>query len=373
MEMSKIVITDKRMEMARIGKELYIEKSSIYTPEMTDTIMATIQKQMPNATEEEKETMLYCSVYDYWIYGNNIGEEFFYRFYEKSHDEKKKYITFRNRFRYMDYLNDKKQSYILQDKYEAYKLLKSYYKRDVIRIEAEDDYDVFLDFIGKHSVFVVKPTDLGLSLGVHKECADDYPDKKALFKQILAEGVAFNEDYKYGNTSSVVLEEVLVQVEEMAKIHPYSANGVRLTTVRVGNDVHIWYPWFKIGVNGEFVTGGPRGSLLAGIDVKTGIVDTFGTTENGERFEYHPNTNIKVPGYVIPKWEELVDMMTEVAKSLPAFGYVGWDMVLTEKGWAIMEGNFAGEFLGQLMYDRGMKKEFEQLLGWKPEKEFWWE
>jgi len=46
-------------------------------------------------------------------------------------------------------------------------------------------------------------------------------------------------------------------------------------------------------------------------------------------------------------------------------------MVLTPNGWCVMEANPEGEFLGQLYHKRGMKKEFEKIIGWKPEKEFW--
>ena len=52
---------------------------------------------------------------------------------------------------------------------------------------------------------------------------------------------------------------------------------------------------------------------------------------------------------------------------------VGWDMVLTTNGWCIMEGNIYGDFMWQLFYDKGMRADFERLIGWKTNKQYWWE
>ena len=59
-------------------------------------------------------------------------------------------------------------------------------------------------------------------------------------------------------------------------------------------------------------------------------------------------------------------------EELSTYGYVGWDLVLTPQGWCVMEGNYSGEFIFQMINGRGYKKEFEELIGWKYEKEFWW-
>ena len=58
---------------------------------------------------------------------------------------------------------------------------------------------------------------------------------------------------------------------------------------------------------------------------------------------------------------------------MPTLGYVGWDFVLSKQGWCIMEGNYSGDFMWQMYRNRGMKKDFEDLIGWKLDKEFWWQ
>ena len=75
----------------------------------------------------------------------------------------------------------------------------------------------------------------------------------------------------------------------------------------------------------------------------------------------------------IPKWNELIELVDELMKKLPEYGYIGWDLVLTPKGWCVMEGNYSGEFTYQMINNRGYKKEFEELIGWKYEKQYWWQ
>ena len=48
-------------------------------------------------------------------------------------------------------------------------------------------------------------------------------------------------------------------------------------------------------------------------------------------------------------------------------------MAWTDKGWAVMEGNFRGAFMWQFFRQKGMKAEFEDMTGLRLNKEFWWE
>lgn len=371
--MEPIRITDNQEEMIAIGRELFQLKRDIYNEKMMATIIATINEHMPDATAEERERVFFRSIYNYWVYGSSIGEEFYLRFGELSHEEKRTYITYRERFQYIWQLNNRADAHMLNDKYEAYQLMKPYFLRDLIQIQGEEDYPEFLEFVTKHPVFVVKPADLGLGLGVHKADASKYEDKRILFEEILAEGRGYHDSFTWGKKTAVVLEELLIQAPEMAQFHPQSINSVRVTTVRVENEVHIFHPWFKIGSNGNFVTSAAFGTMDAGINPETGIVDTWGRTETCKSYEYHPQTGVKIPGFQIPRWNEAVELAKNLSRLLPTIGYTGWDLVLTEKGWCVMEGNFHGEFMWQLCYDRGMKRELEDVMRWKPEHQFWWQ
>ena len=137
--------------------------------------------------------------------------------------------------------------------------------------------------------------------------------------------------------------------------------------------MNFYQPWLKIGRGGNFLTSAVFGTLDAGIDPKTGIIDTPGMNETGEVYEKHPDNGIDIIGFKVPKWKELLALAKECALKLPQFGYIGWDFVLSKKGWCIMEANYSGDFMWQLYRGKGMKKEFEDLIGWKLDKEFWWQ
>lgn len=368
-----IKITDIHSEMEAIGKELFLAKPQIYTEKLQKDIYAVIDRVHPEASQEEKDGIFYRSVYDYWVYGVNINEELFYYFADKTHAEKSEYITVKNRFPYMHHINKKEDSYLLNDKYEAYKILKPYFKRDMVEISGDEDFETFCEFVDKHPTFVVKPSDLGLAIGIHKETLSPEDDRRAYFDELIAEGVKNNSDYRWSKKSSIILEELIEQVSPLSDVHPHSVNAVRCTTIRVNGETHIFHPWLKIGMDGEFATCGIRGSLLAGIDAETGIITTNGLGEFCQEYESHPMTGVKFKGFKIPKWQEMIAMAKEMAELFPTISYIGWDMVLVEDGWCVMEGNFAGEFMGQLTQGRGMKRELEALIGWKPDYDFWWQ
>ncbi len=372
--MMNIKITDVHSEMEAIGRELQVEKQHIYTEKLCKEIYSVIDRVIPDASQEEKNGVFYRSIYDYWVYGSNINEEFFYNFKNKTHEEKKEFLTVKNRFPYMHHINKKEDSYLLNDKYTAYKILKPYFKREVIEITGEEDFEKFAEYVKKHPTFVVKPADLGLAIGIHKETINEGDDVRVAFEKLLAEGMQNKSDYRWSKKSSIVLEELIPQASPLQDIHPYSVNAVRCTTIRVNGETHVFYPWLKIGMDGEFATCAVRGSVLAGIDPETGIVKTNGLGEYCQpETEVHPMTGVKIKGFQIPKWEEMIAMAKEMAELFPTIHYIGWDMVYTDDGWCVMEGNFAGEFMGQLTEGRGMKKELEQLIGWKPDYDFWWQ
>ncbi len=371
--MENIKITDIHSEMEEIGRELFQNKQHIYTEKLQNEIYAVIEKVYPAATPEEKEGIFYRSIYDYWVYGCNINEELFYHFAEKTHKEKCEYITVKNRFPYMHHINKKEDAHLLNDKYEAYQILKPYFKRDMIEISGEEDFEKFCDFVNLHPTYVVKPSDLGLAIGIHKETITESDDKRTVFDNLVKEGLKNNSDYRWSKKTSIILEELIEQASPLSDIHPHSVNAVRCTTIRTDNETIIFYPWLKIGMDGEFATCGIRGSLLAAIDSETGIITTNGLGEFCQEYETHPMTGIKFKGFKIPKWQEMIEMAKEMAELFPTIRYIGWDMVLTENGWCVMEGNFAGEFMGQLTHERGMKRELEEIIGWKPDYDFWWQ
>lgn len=368
--------TEDPQEMIALGHRIVSEYDDVYKPQLMANMRETVRHYMPDADEQAREDMLFRSIYDYWAYGNIVDEEFYLKFYEKTHEEKLEYMVNRPRLIYVNHQNSGgglDRINMLEDKYRLYQHLKPYYLRDVIVIRDDADYPEFESFVKKHEEFVVKPSDYSYGIGVHKASLKDFGgDIRAMFDSILAEG----HEIKRIHTSRdprMVLEELIDQDPSLAVLHPDSVNGIRATAVRgKDNKIHIYHPWIKVGVNGTFVASAALDGFDAEIDPETGVVITDGYQENGNVYKVHPDSGITIKGFQIPKWDELVELVDQLMAELPEYGYIGWDLVLTPRGWCVMEGNYSGEFTFQLINGRGFKKEFEELIGWKYDKDFWW-
>lgn len=370
--MDGVKITESIQEMIEIGRELIKNKPDTYRIEILEGMKKHIDRVMKDADANTKEQALCRAVYDFWVYGVNVPEEFYYGFRNKSHEEKTKYITFRTRLTYARHLNDYERAHRdLDDKYRSYELMKPYYLRDVVLVRDESSFADFERFVCAHNTFVVKPNSLGLAIGVRKDSLSNYESVRAFFIKTLEEVQYYKDHYRWGGEPGIVLEEVIEQDEKMAALHVESANAIRITTVYVNGEAHVWYPWIKMGVNGEFVTSGALSSINAAVDPETGVIITDACNEYLESFTEHPNTHVVFKGFQVPRWAELLSTVKELAEYFKGINYIGWDMVLTPKGWCVMEANPEGEFLSQLYYERGMKEEFEKLIGWHPEIEFW--
>lgn len=374
-------VTEDPAEIKEIAQRLLEDCTNrgkkFYTPLMLQKMREEMNHYAPDATKEEQEEMLYRAIYDYWVYGCTMEEEFYLDLWHKNDAEKREYMVRQVRNIYVRHQNfaagpDRVEK--LEDKYRAYQLLKPFYLRDVIEIRDMSDCDVFAEFVKKHSTFVVKPADFSFGIGVHKVSMEDFDnDIEAAMKSILSEGEAVHAKHP-SKVTKMVLEELIDQDESLARLHPESVNGIRATAVRCKDGkIRLFHPWIKVGISGTFVASAALDGFDAEIDPETGIVITDGVQETGSTFSVHPDSGIVIKGFQIPKWKEMLEFVDEIMAAMPDYGYVGWDLVLTPKGWCVMEGNYSGEFSFQFINHKGFRREFEELIGWEMETEYWWQ
>lgn len=304
----------------------------------------------------DKETLLCIKdmIYSKYVYGCTYAEYFMFKFMYKTHQERKKFICNKDRHMYLKYLNQNDFYNRFTDKYESYQLYKKYYKRDLIYIKSENDYDCFENFCLTRTQVVKKPVDSSLGKGI--ELLDvKGVDLKNLFQRIITENDKF------------ILEERIVQSKEMAKLHPSSVNTIRIVPfMKNDGTVIIHCPFLKIGQQGAFVDNGGAGGILAAIDANSGKVISDGIDEKMNVYKKHPNTKEKIKGFQIPDWDGVIKLATKLVKEIPEARYVGWDFAHTPKGWIVVEGNGKTMFVGQQMpLDVGIKQELEELIDWK--------
>ena len=362
----------------RTGREIVEAYPEIYNPWIIQNIKKQLElraKTRPDiAGGRSIEDIFAIATYDYWQYGIGTTEEFYHEQLGATDKHKREYLTYRGRFNYIDYLNKEEDLHLLRNKWHAYQLLKDAYRREILLLEDERDFPAFEAFCHRHPTFVVKPVGLGLSLGVRKVEVGD-TNLHTLFQQLFSEIEAENSHWNSGLDKGVLVEELIVQHEDMAILHPASVNSVRMTTINLGDgDIRMWYPVVRIGVGGNFLSSGAAGSIVAGINTATGITETTGSDEWGKTSVVHPDTHIPIKGIKIPRWRQLCEKAVKMAERLPTLRYIGWDFVYDkDKEWIVMEGNENAEILSQFVYHRGEREEFEQFIGYKPDKEYWWQ
>lgn len=249
---------------------------------------------------------------------------------------------------YADRMNRKENSLIFNDKEMTSKYFKKYFKRNVVKINGEEDFALFEDFCKKHNKFIVKPIDACLGRGVEIISLDNN----------IVE--VFNELIK-NRQKGFVVEELIVQSKEMAKFHPQSCNTVRIPTIRFDDRIEIIHPFFRVGRGNSVVDNAGAGGIIVAVDAETGIT-IAAADEKGKSYTTHPETGYELIGFQIPRWNEAVEFAKNLAQVVPTNRYTGWDVALTDNGWVMVEGNAKGQFVWQIATKVGFKEEIERIM-----------
>jgi hypothetical protein len=90
-------------------------------------------------------------------------------------------------------------------------------------------------------------------------------------------------------------------------------------------------------------------------------------SKDGEMHEFHPTSNAKIEGLLIPNYDKCIETVREAAKLVPELRYLGWDVYITEDGCGLIEANvFPGHDLyqlpGQLDNNQGVLPHFKKHI-----------
>lgn len=130
-------------------------------------------------------------------------------------------------------------------------------------------------------------------------------------------------------------------------IFPASTNSVRVMTFIdpatgepfVARAVHRFG-----GVHTVPTDNWSRGGLCAHVDLESGRLGPGVKHANrtGGRLEWqthHPDSGAAIEGTLIPHWREVCVGLISAVKALPFLAHIGWDVVVTDSGFCVLEGN----------------------------------
>ncbi|WP_457594124.1 sugar-transfer associated ATP-grasp domain-containing protein [Hydrogenimonas sp.] len=252
------------------------------------------------------------------------------------------------------HFNDSNFTPVLQNKY-LYHLFFKEHKLPIPNTIAYNIRNIF--FLGKERHIINNEVDfIELLYKMYKKCEDH----KVLFiKEIagawgkgahkislenlekgLVDTTLLYEDIV---SADFIFQEAIIQHETISKLYPLSINSIRIDTfVNQNGKAEILSALLRMGGNGNFVDNVTAGGLFVGIDLKSGKLDKYASVflKNGAKsYLKHPDTNTIFENYEIPFFEEAKELALKAAESLPALRLIGWDIIITQNGALLLEGN----------------------------------
>lgn len=131
------------------------------------------------------------------------------------------------------------------------------------------------------------------------------------------------------------------------KIYPGSTNTLRIMTLW---DVKTGAPFIAAVVHrfgtsrSALIDNWQQGSggVCSSVDMETSALGQAVTLSSDNKLVWHsshPDTGEPIEGVVIPDLSSCIEGLLKAASHLPFCPYIGWDVVLTEDGFSILEAN----------------------------------
>lgn len=259
---------------------------------------------------------------------------------------------------YMKYLSDykrlkakfinRKYSFLLNNKITFEKLFKDHIsipkslslitKGNIVPLESEvKDFNSLINYLNENTFAVMKPIVGGGGNGI------------LILKMIDGTLYANNKEIDLLNLISRLdeyfISEFIEQGKFAEKLYPATLNSMRIVTMIDPHTNKAFIPIAvqRIGTNKSAPSDNwTQGAISAEIDIATGVMKKGASYPiDGEIIwhETHPDSNNIFAGLKIPEWEKTKNLILELANKHPYIKYVGWDVVQTDRGVMIIEGN----------------------------------
>lgn len=149
--------------------------------------------------------------------------------------------------------------------------------------------------------------------------------------------------------------EYVSQAEFSRTIFPDSTNTIRLLTM-IDPDTGESFAAAAVHRFGNResapVDNWAEGGFTAKVDMESGELGpglSYPKDGHPIPYEVHPDSGERIQGVTIPGWATIRDRILAVAQSWSIVPYVGWDIVVTDQGFKVIEGNnFSGVHILQI-------------------------
>lgn len=335
----KAVLEMNKAKESGVSYLKYVQKE-YWSGKNIDVLNTSIQNKKKVTNENNKRYLTEIRRKTGWSVGKaelevgkakvNCGasyEDFLvFKFYEKSEEEQRRYVTLdlftKMKIKYNEHrlsVNNFDNKAIFNEHFKSYIKHKWFVNRDM-------SCEEFAERIQGIDKLIVKPLWATQGSGIEVfQCNSSDKDNIELYNNLI-------------NKRRCIIEEYIVQNKEIAEFCQSSVNTVRVTTLNYKGECKFLYAVFRIG-RGGVVDNFHAGGVAAAVDVESGIVCTNAVDLDGNVFTHSPATGKKVKGFKIPFWDEIISICKEITGKVEGTDLVGWDFAVTEKGIDLIEGN----------------------------------
>ncbi len=289
------------------------------------------------------------------VYKYNIGwiDYFIFRFYDKPEEERLEWVGTGYKYEYDLVMNPKDQRHLLENKIHFYNAYQPFVLHATCTIEdIMENNEKAGQVLGNPTGKIVVKDALGqCGWDVEILNSDEHP-RESLIRYMQSK--RFN-----------LAEEFILQHPELSRLSSSGVNTIRIITqINKEQQVEILGARLRVSVN-NYVDNLASGNMAAEVDLETGKVAGPGVFSDITKPDvtHHPVSGIELMGYQVPLWDQCLDLVKRAALHKPENRSIGWDVVVTEKGPGLLEGNHNWcKILWQLPVKKGLKSVLERHL-----------
>lgn len=302
------------------------------------------------STHKSKARVWLDMVHCYLKFGATFKEYYNLNFYERSEENRATFMTTGSNIRALKALNNKSLNYIYINKQEFNHIYSDFLNREWISLN--DGFDKVKLFFNQHDKVIIKLNNGDSGKGIFViENSNTFDNQK--IKNIIN---------KYNNS---LAEEVLYNQKAINELNDSSLNTIRIITVLKENTVNILFAGIRVGSRGCIVDNISMGGRIAPIDIETGRISGSFCYKKSAVCGQATSEDNKV-GFQIPEWLKIIEFTERVARVVPCMRYMAWDIALSSKGPALIEGNHSsGNTINQVHLNRnedGLKAKLDKWL-----------
>ncbi len=139
-----------------------------------------------------------------------------------------------------------------------------------------------------------------------------------------------------------LLNKYIIQHSYASSVFDQTVNTIRVVTIfdyeagfsKIVAAIHRFGTFATVPVDNV-----SSGGLVSLITIETGELSEAKSTISLDSYHEHPDSHQQIKGVIIPRWNDVLNQIKKVSDMIPFAKLIAWDIVITEKGFSVIETN----------------------------------